>query len=159
MVCFCLFDLEIDFLNLKITLSHKKNKGNGLPSQNHMEMRYYACSWLHLLNKYIWPWHIWRPFCFWPLKIPPKGAKVAPSWYQLRTSPRIRINHKTSSIPRNKLELQNVIWQLHYYTDTGEWVNEHIFIRINITVIHSVFCVYQISIRFQTFFYHSHNQL
>ena len=27
-----------------MTLSHEKNKGNGLPRQNHMEMRYYTCS-------------------------------------------------------------------------------------------------------------------
>ena len=26
---FCLFDLEIDFLILKVTLGHKKNKRNG----------------------------------------------------------------------------------------------------------------------------------
>ena len=34
-----LFDLEIDFLTYKMTLSHKNNTGNGLPRQNHMKMR------------------------------------------------------------------------------------------------------------------------
>ena len=47
---FCLFDLEIDFLTLKMTLNDENNARNGLPSQNHMKMRYYTCSWLHLLK-------------------------------------------------------------------------------------------------------------
>ena len=34
-----------------MTLYHKNNTRNGLPSQNHMNMRYYTCSWLHLLKK------------------------------------------------------------------------------------------------------------
>ena len=39
---------------------------------------------------------------------------MAPGWFLPRTSPRTRINHKTSSIPRNTLELKNAIWQLDY---------------------------------------------
>ena len=50
---FCLFDREIDFFTLKMTLGHRKIKINGLPSPNHMKMRYYTCSWLHLLKRYI----------------------------------------------------------------------------------------------------------
>ena len=48
----------MDFLTLKMTLSHKNNTRNGLPSQNHMKMRYYTCSWLYLLKNHIWPWNI-----------------------------------------------------------------------------------------------------
>ena len=47
---FCLFDLEIDFLALTMTFSHKSNTINGLPSQNHMKTKYYTCSWLDLLK-------------------------------------------------------------------------------------------------------------
>ena len=82
------------------------------PSQNHMKMRYYSCSWLYLLKNHIWPWNIWWPFCFCPYKIPPKGEKVPPGWFLLRTHLNTRINHKTSSIPQNLLQLQNAIWQL-----------------------------------------------
>ena len=50
---FCLFDLEIDVLTSKMTLSHKNNTRNGLPSQNHIKMRYYTCFWLYLLKNHI----------------------------------------------------------------------------------------------------------
>ena len=49
----CLFNLEIDFLTLKMTLSHKNNLRNRLPRQNHIKMRYYTCSWLYLLKNHI----------------------------------------------------------------------------------------------------------
>ena len=52
---FCSFDLEIDFLTLKMTLSHTYNTRHGFPSQNHMTMRYYTCYWLHLLKNHICP--------------------------------------------------------------------------------------------------------
>ena len=51
------------------------------------------------------------------LKNPPKDTKVAPGWFLRRTSPRTRINHKTSSIPQNTLELKNAIWQPDYMID------------------------------------------
>ena len=79
-----------------MTLSHKNNTRNGLPSQNHMKMMCYTCSWLHLLKNQ-------RPLLdleipgghFFALKkIPPKGAKVAPGLFLLGTSQCIRINHK-----------------------------------------------------------------
>ena len=44
---FCLFDLEIDILTSKMTLSHKNNTINRSPSQNH------TCNWLHLLKNHI----------------------------------------------------------------------------------------------------------
>ena len=37
-------DLEMDFLTLKMTFNHENSTRNGLPSQNHMKMRYYTCS-------------------------------------------------------------------------------------------------------------------
>ena len=67
---FAYLTLKIDFLTLKMTLSHENNTRNGLPGQNHTKMRYYTCSWLHLLNNHSWPWDIWRPFCFWPWQCP-----------------------------------------------------------------------------------------
>ena len=53
-----------------MTLSHENNTRNGLPGQNYTKMRYYTCSWLHLLNNHSWPWYIWRPFCFLPWQCP-----------------------------------------------------------------------------------------
>ena len=50
---FCSVDLEMDFSTLKMTLSHKNNPRNGLPSQNDMKMWYYTCSWLNLLKNHI----------------------------------------------------------------------------------------------------------
>ena len=102
---FCLFDLKIDFLTLKMTLGHKNNTRKGLLSQNHMQMRYYTCSWLHFLEKHIY-------VCL--RKIPPKSSKVAPGWFLFSTSFRTRINHKTSCIPQNMLELKNGIWQVGF---------------------------------------------
>ena len=76
---FCLFDLEIVFLTLKMTLSHQNNTRNGLLSQNHMKMRYYTCSWLYLLKNHIWPWNIWWLFCFSPKKFRPRMPKWHPA--------------------------------------------------------------------------------
>ena len=49
----CLFYPEIDLLTLMMTFNHKNNTRNGLPSQNHIKMRYYTCSWLNLLKNHI----------------------------------------------------------------------------------------------------------
>ena len=109
---------------MKMTLSLKNNARNGLPSQNHIKMRYYTCSWLHLLKNHIWPWNIWRPFCFLPLKIPPKGAKVAPGWFLLGTFCSIKINHKTSSIPQNTL-LSKSTGLEHFIFKNTQWTRDH----------------------------------
>ena len=45
--------LKLTFLTLKVTLRHKNNTRNGLPSQNHIKMRYYTCYWLQLLKNHI----------------------------------------------------------------------------------------------------------
>ena len=71
----CLFDLEIDFLTLKITLSHENNTRNGLPSQNHMKMRYYTCSWLHLLKKTYLTLKYLAAILFLPLKNSAQGCQ------------------------------------------------------------------------------------
>ena len=39
---FCLLDLEMEFLTLKMTFSQDNNTRNGLPSQKHMKMRSYT---------------------------------------------------------------------------------------------------------------------
>ena len=62
-----------------MTLKDKNNARNGLPSQNHMKMRYYTCSWLHLLKNHIWLRNIWRPFCFCPKKFRPRVPKWHPA--------------------------------------------------------------------------------
>ena len=41
------------YSTLKMTLNLKNNTKNELPSQNHIKMRYYTCSWLHLLKNHI----------------------------------------------------------------------------------------------------------
>ena len=72
---FCLFDLEIEVLTLKMTLYHKNNTINGLPSQNHMKMTYYTCSWLHLLKKTYLTLKYLAAILFLPLKNSAQGCQ------------------------------------------------------------------------------------
>ena len=71
-----------------------------------------------LLKNHIWPWNIWRPFCFCVSKIWPKGAKVVPGWFLLGTSYSITINHKTSSIPRSTLSSKSTGLRAEYPCQT-----------------------------------------
>ena len=58
-----------------MTLRHKYNTRNGLPSQNHMKMMYYTCSWPHLLRKSYLTLKYMAAILFFPLKNSAQGCQ------------------------------------------------------------------------------------
>ena len=72
---FCLFDLEIDFVTLKMTLSQKNNTRHGLPSQNHENevLHFFLASFDE--NSYLTLNYL-AAILFLPLKIPPRGTRL-----------------------------------------------------------------------------------
>ena len=83
---FFLFDFEIDVLTLKMTL-YQKNTRNGLPSQNRMKMRYYTCSWLHLLKKTYLTLKYLAAILFLPLKNSAQGCQSGTRLISARDTP------------------------------------------------------------------------
>ena len=69
----------------------------------------------------------WRPFCFWPLKIFPDGAKVTSGWIVFLTCLGTRINNKTSPIPQNTLRPKNTIWLYSFgWNALLQWLKTHL---------------------------------
>ena len=84
---FAYLTLNFEVLTLKMTLYHKNNTRNGLPSQNHMKMRYYTCSCLHLLKKTYLTLKYLAAILFLPLKNSAQGCQSGTRLISARDTP------------------------------------------------------------------------